>query len=854
MTRHPVRPRTASARSGILLYLALGLMIVLAIMANILFFLGQVEDLTSIMVYRSEALTAMGEAVLEESFIQITEQLNIKKPENQIYFDVRETSAKDIHIDSGYLARITPNSRAMIAAEFPGTDKERDVVLKGKIADIQPFDIRGFTDASVRDPVEKHGTLELEVSVRWATKEQEKTIAVARPFKVVKVVMPVFSETTLFVNNAQPDYFGYWPSLYGYSPGKFPEPQPSLVLDNGWHGYAKENKKTDFIRHFEDSVLERAKVPPGRIFINKGVVPLTNGDRASGMLQKAFHSAESEFLPKELQAPLKAIKEQLARHGFQASPDLPDTSPVTPTAGGGQALVTVNGTVTTRTDARAAYADGGAAAAAAVPGKGELFVRYVGHGEELKEDSVKVGDKKMDGYGTYFRSTSRGPWASADRRLDPALSGLDLFGRVVEREKGQAFAGEGVFGKLFAVVRNVGEALLEKLYAKYRIRISPTLVYGDVIHTYFRVIDYVETGWWDKMRNMFSFNPNQFPLPDFPDRFLDGKDENTPISRKADLPADWDDKFKERWLKLPADVRKPKFHKILARQMFPQFGYGLSNEFASRIPPGAIFAHYNEALLNFLTPDPQSKIRGFFNQMGERNTYFLKNETDRQYQSRQGPFWKNFSEGLDKFNPFLFYVKATDYISSVYDPRDMRKSLFYERYYDRKNRCFDFKGVIYITGTEDLVLGNAEYRGKAIIITFGRVVFNGFFVKKKENDKPHDTEANANLTIVTLGGAVFDTSERVEAQVYSFIYPPMATPGKKIQLYGALGANVLDLDKLRDGGEVVFDYTYHIPPDMAAKDRAPYYHVAITNEIKRYGYSIRRDRLAFDLGQEGVQR
>src|SRR5579862_773554 len=209
----------------------------------------------------------MAESVLEEAFYQITDQLNIKKNENKIYFDVREAAHREINIDGEYLKRITPNSRKMLATEFK-LDPEKDIQISGHIGNIEGFDIKGFTDLSVRDHIEKNGTIALEVTVRW--ENYDKTVQISRPFKVVKVTMPVLSECTLFLNNSQPDYFGAWPSTYGYNPEKFPDSQTSLVIDNGWHGYSKRNRKSDFIRHFDEDVVEHKRVPPGRIFINKG--------------------------------------------------------------------------------------------------------------------------------------------------------------------------------------------------------------------------------------------------------------------------------------------------------------------------------------------------------------------------------------------------------------------------------------------------------------------------------------------------------------------------------------------------------------------------------------------------------
>jgi hypothetical protein len=831
------------ARNGVLLYFALGLMLVLAILGGIVWMLGRYEHLSADQVRRSEALTAMGEAVLEEAFLAITQQLNVAKDDNKIYKDVREPKTDDIKMDGEYLEKITPNSRKMIAEQFRPIDPKKDIQLAGRVTAIEPFDVKGFTDPTVVDKIEKHASLELEVFIRW--EGTTKTVAVQRPFKVVKVVMPVFSETTMFINNAEPKYFAKWPSLYGYNPAKFPEEQPSIELDNGWHGYAKSHKKSDFIKRFEEDVIPKGRVPPGRVFIAKGIVPLTNGDRASGALQKTFHSGESELLPAQAEFPLKVIKEQLAKYGFQPSPDPAPQPGATGNTSGSAARPAATPGPTNNTSPSGAP---GQTPADAMPGSGELFVRYIGHGEEVKSENVKLGGRSMDGFAPYFYSLIKGPWETGDKRLDPGKSGLDLMGRVTEKKRGSSFEGEGFWGKLFGAIKKITSDVLNKLYSQYDIRISPTLVYGDVVLTYFRVLDYVETGWLDKMKNTFTLNPNQFPLPVFPDAFLDSKPEHVPLATEQQLPPEWPEKFKEKFLKLPEDVRKPKFFKILQKTIFAQDTMGLDNKFLAAIPPGATFTHYNEALLNYLTPNPESRVRVMFNQLGQRGSPFLKNEVDRNMNNPAGPFKGLFALPLAEFNPFLFYVKATEYMSSLWDPRDPRRYLFIEKFYNQKEKCYDLNGIVYITGTEDLVLGNQSYRGKAIIITFGRVVFNGHFIKKKENDTPDNRAENANLTIVSLGGVLFDTTERVDAMVYSYIYPPMATPGKPFYVYGSLGTNNVEwpdgsdfLDKLQDGGRIVFDYTYHLPPDMPQKDRNAYYHVAITNEISRYGYSVRRD-------------
>jgi hypothetical protein len=203
--------------------------------------------------------------------------------------------------------------------------------------------------------------------------------------------------------------------------------------------------------------------------------------------------------------------------GLQVSPD-PQPSPTANTTGSAAATPGTSGTAPPAPGSQPA-----SDLSTGVPGQGELFVRYIGHGEELKSENVKVGGRSMDGFAPYFYSLIKGPWTSGEKRIDPALSGLDLFGRVIEKSKGSATEGEGFFGRIFGAIKKFTADLLNKLYSQYDIRISPTLVYGDVVLTYYRVLDYVETGWLDKMKNTFTFNPNQYPLPQFPEGFLDSR-------------------------------------------------------------------------------------------------------------------------------------------------------------------------------------------------------------------------------------------------------------------------------------------------------------------------------------------
>ncbi|MBI4872574.1 MAG: hypothetical protein HY814_13520 [Candidatus Riflebacteria bacterium] len=828
---------TGTNRRGIVLYYAMGLLVALSILAGMLMFLSTREIDQSIYVYQSEVITTLAEAASEEIFFNIVQQLNTRSAGNRIYDQVRQSGAKEIEIDKDYLKRISTNARKIAVEEFGIPDEKFGV--KGLITDIEPFDIPGFKNPP--DPVEKNGRLRIEISLEYEHDQKPplaKTVAVARPFKVVRTTIPVMSECTLFVNNMSVDYYGAKESVFGYQYKDFPSPLKSLVLDNGWAGTGQKTfKKSEFTSYMENEVVRNGKVPPGRIFINKGIVPLSNGDRSSGALQKTFHSAESEFLPQQVQIPLKALKEVLEKKFNEAALEAAaaGTDEMSLTTGPGSSSEPANTGVTS----------------SAIPGKGDLIFRYVGHGRELfdNEKALKdaLGGRSVASYSAYFSALADGEWKEG-RRPSPALSGLALFGNVVEKEKGKAVEAEGFWGKLWAGIKKITSDLMEKLYSNYRIRISPTLVYGDVVQTYFMVRDYMETGWLDKVKNTLTLNPNQFQLPYFPKGFMEGKNPEDPIAKADDLPAAWTKDVKEKWLKLPEELRKPKFYITLNATILAQQTYGLGPEYLNQIPAAAIFAPYNLALLEFLIPEKDSPIRSYLDTFASKGFFFLKNELDRQFAPQCSPF-KEYDKPLAEFNPFLFYSKATDYISSLIDPRNPKVNQFYRKYYNPKDKLFDLHGVVYITGTEDLVFANNKYRGKCIIITFGRVVFKGFMVKHEEYDKPDNPEKNALLTIVALGGIEVQTSERIDAQLYSYIYPVNVAAGTKLNLFGGLGCNFLDLSKIPDGGRIVFDYGYHIDPKAQQLDRDNYYYVAITNEIKQYEYTIKRDYKILDPTQ-----
>ena len=60
---------------------------------------------------------------------------------------------------------------------------------------------------------------------------------------------------------------------------------------------------------------------------------------------------------------------------------------------------------------------------------------------------------------------------------------------------------------------------------------------------------------------------------------------------------------------------------------------------------------------------------------------------------------------------------------------------------------------------------------------------------------------------------------------------------------GAWACNDLQLRDLPAGGNINFDWTYHIPPEMELEDRKHYYHVSITDEISKYEFVVKRQSI-----------
>ena len=835
--------RRHRARRGVLLYVGLGMMMVLSVLGTALIYFSTAQELNAVMVYQSEVITNLAEAAAEEAFLNFEQQLN-KATGTKIYRQLREPMkpGETVEIDGEYMAQCTQAARKA-AKDLYGIPAE-NFLCEGLVHKVQPFKVRG----AVQDELEKNAALTVKVTISYtkANQPMTKVVVLSRPFKVVRCTIPVLSECTFFLNNLTAQTFAEWKSVLGYRANGFPKEQETITLDHGWASYSTTNTKEDFIKHFEERVLPKGAVPPGRVFINRGIVPITNGNRSSGMLQKTFFSAESELLPKQFDFTLKQLREHYEKQGIPTddmeigSEDGTNATSAPADGTTGENTTSADGTnTTTAGDAISEDIE-----------KSKIVIRYLGHGAELGVETTKelIG-KDFSGYKTWFQSFIDDDWKQKGDLY--ARSGLDIFGRVEEKVEGESVSTEGdnFFQKIWKGIKKITKKIMNKLYSKYHIKISPTVVYGQVLRTFFAACDYVEGKWWDKIKNTATLSGNEKPLPWFPKGYLDDKNDSTPLEEE-DLPASWDKKLKEKWLKLPKDVRKPRFFKYLNDTIFSKETYGLKDGdwkmALEKLPHGAMYRPYNQGILEFLGPLKQDSYIGkYFGVLMSKGIYFQYNELDVQVDDNElghGPFESYFEKGLHEFNPFLYYVKATEYISSLNDPRidakDPRHNVFRRKFFDAKEGILHLDGVIYITGTEPLQLGNVRYKGKAIIITFGPVIFTGFLAKSQ--DSADDPEKNDLLTIVSLGGIDIRTDKRIDAQIYSYIYPVKASEKNKIHIFGGLGCNDLNLKDLPEGGNINFDWTYHIPPGMDLNDRKHYYYVSITDEISKYEYFVRK--------------
>ena len=707
-------------RQGMLLYMAIGLIALLSVLGSTLMYIAGHNEHNAGLVYQNELITNIAESAAEEAFLNFEQQLNAAT-DTKIYEQVRAPMkpGEVVNIDAQYMAECTHATRKKAQEEFNITPE--NFIVEGMINRVQAFEVRGM----VTDDFEKNAALTVKVTIthNFQKSSLTKIVAISRPVKVVRCTIPVLSECTLFVNNEMLTNYAEWPSVLGFDESKFPAEQNSLVLDHGWASYSTTNTKEDFTKYMEERVIPKGAVPPGRVYLKRAIVPVTNGNRSSGMLQKTFFSAESELLPTQFDFTLKQLREHYAAQG------IPTEELETDTSGDGSSTEgeTDGATEAEGTTESTESADGTDTTTDAISEdieKSKIIIRYIGHGKELAVDNVeKLIGKDISGYKPWFQSFIDDDWKSKNESY--AKSGLDLFGRVEEKVEGESVSegNESWWSKLVAGVKKLTDKLMKKLYSKYNIKISPTIVYGEVLRTFFAACDYVESNWLEKMKNTVKLSGNEKPLPWFPKGFLDDKDVKTPLEL-TDLPSSWDEKTKKKFMELPEDVRRPKFFEFLNETIFSENTYGLEapgwKKAIEGLPHGVMYRPYNQGIIEFLGPLEQDSFLGkYFGLLQSKNVFFMQNEIDVTADDNaigRGPFETYFKSGLDQFNPFLYYVKATDYISSLTDPRLPPKSpgrnVFKRKYYDSKEGIIHLDGVIYITGTEPLRLGKYKVQGK----------------------------------------------------------------------------------------------------------------------------------------------
>jgi hypothetical protein len=542
-----------------------------------------------------------------------------------------------------------------------------------------------------------------------------------------------------------------------------------------------------------------------------------------------------------------------------------------------------------------------------LPDSGKLYTRYIGYGAEIRSDKVEVNNKERMGYLSYFEAfKSFQEWRTDDHSKNPSKSGLKLFGRV--ELKPAALAQEdpekGIFGRIIDAAVDVWNSVMQEFVNdNYNIRTSPTFVYGKVLNSYFRVMDYKYTRageleevwkkresrasssqpwykrWWDGVTSITAsilksfkigvLGAGQYPIPEIHENSLgnipqgDMKNVFLDKNTRSDFSYLSDDTY-ENMLDLPDGLRTPAFFRYLQTLKQDQqnfFGMDLS----SKIPKGAIMAPYNNGISNYLRHSyHDSNLQKFFTdptkgvqKISGTGNVFLDNNWDQELSHEWGGDYVSPLEGimdddvtLSVFNPFLYYKKATDYISSIYDFRRGERggagvNVLKEKYYNKDKKRLEMNGVIYITGTSkplrfsEFVEANStvlEYFGKAMIITFGEVIIDcglrkhGYSV---ETGLGPTGAQNSVLTIVALGGITIQTSEVIQAALYSFMFPPRAD--RWFRLHGTLGASELRLENLPRGGVVKFDPSYYIK-DLPDHEQISYYHVSLTDEIRKYSW------------------
>jgi hypothetical protein len=870
---------------GSIFYVVVLILGVLAAIGALVVDLGVDESQATQMVIRSEKAMQIAEAIVEEFFFNAERMMNSPDsgPVSGLYDKLRQTTSEsmesiELDPDKDIPKYLVPNSLAYCA----GLNKEGEentcvASIAAQIKDIKRININPMTETGYAkgikvDPVEKDAVLEIGVEVVF--EGYSKSLVVTRSLKVVNTTIPLLSVFTLFVNEAGFPLYSQWSSKMG-APYKEEttntHEQPSIVLDNGWGDVlGSSTLSLAELREGFEEYLMQGKVSPGRIYLNSGIVPLTNGNRESGMLQNAFFSAETEFLPPTMVTDFESFKQELSQKASSGSmaqeeKDIMDL----------------------------------------LPESGKLYTRYVGYGSEVQNATVEVNGKERAGYLSYFECFKNSDaWSSEDHRKSPSKSGLDLYGRVELKPTALEAEDEekGIFGKIIDAVGDITESIMQSfINDNYNVYTSPTFVYGKAFQSYFKVMDYKYTRggelekvwkarkeregsdrpwyarWWDgvkeigsKLLNTFKvgvIGPGQYPIPEVPASFL----EDIPESQMQDsfgdsdqdlskfLAIGWSKETYENFLDLPSGLRTPAFLKYLQTVRKVQQNF-FDQDLGEKVPEGAILAPYNNGIANYLKGEYQgSKIQDFFynDQKGLvklTGSTFLSNEIDREMDAQWGndyisPLQDCYDEvPLAMFNPFLYYHKATDYISSIVDYRKGEEegtNVIKEKYYNEKDNVLELDGVIYITGTShplkfsEFLSGNAksvQYKGKAIIVTFGQVVFDCGLNKygySFETGLGPQGKDNSVLTIVALGGITFQTNEPVQASVYSFMFPPRAD--RWFRLHGTMGTTQMNMGMLPRGGVIKFDPSYHIE-NLSDADKKAYYYASLTDEIKKYSW------------------
>lgn len=864
---------------GSMFYVVMIVLSILAGIAGTLIDMSVNEGHATQLAYRSEIALSIAESFVDEFFHNVDKTMNVGDtgPIGGIFDKLREESSIGavIELDSkNYISKyLVPNSKKLCES----FGEKCSAVVIARIKDIQPLNINPRIKESDKpkpgvavDKVEKDAVLEVLVEVTY--EKYNKNLAVTRSLKVVNTTIAPLSVFTLFVNDPAFPLQSYWSSKLGMDFKDDRQEQKSIVLDHSWDYVFNKSDydREELIAGFDTTIMQ-GEVPPGRVFMNSAIVPLTNGNRESGMLQNAFFSAESELLPPFAPMDLEKKDDFLTRAGSHMSEE--------------EKMILSE----------------------VLPDSGRIYTRPVGYGYEVRaRDDYEVNDKKRSGYLRYMEAFESS-WDGEVGQKNPSKSGLDLFGRVEYKPGvlGKEDSETGWFGKIVGAVGDaVNEIIKSFVNDTYNFRISPTVVYGDVLASYFRVMDFKYTrtselkevwklrksrensnqNWWASVWNGVTelssdllttvkvgvLGPGQYPIPELPVGFLD----DTPAEKLKEPFSDsdrakfksigWSDDTFEDFLDLPSGIRSPIFFKFFEKMRSYNLQY-FGKDFKGQIPEGATLVPYNNSILNYLkistndSPfyrfmlDPEKGIP----KISETGLTVLDNQLDQKMDQEWGGEYVSPLKGLlddnvplKSFNPFLYYRKATDYISSIYDYRQGKKgagiNVVRKKYFNEKDGVLDLNGVIYITGTarplkfsDFLAEGQkyVKYKGKSIIITFGEVVFDvgvrKYTTKDLSDIKPQWGKDAPLLTIVALGGIQFQTNELVEATVYSFMNPPSST--RHFTLHGTLGGSELDLSRNRVGGVVKFDPSYSMVK-LSKIERRDYYWVALTDEIKKYSW------------------